>query len=272
MLAAEPSLLDTLGATMLDGHFLDPVAARYPEVVLGFNAAQNLGIPELTATTQVYVADQYLTVIGILDPVATAPEMDNAALVSFPAAVARLRYDAGVTRIYLRVDPDQVAAVAAVLPFTASPATPEAVEVRRPSDILRARVAAKTAFVGVFLALGTVALTIGGVGIANTMVIAVLERRGEIGLRRALGARRSHIAVQFLIEASILAVIGGILGLALGCLGTVLGAYATNSPVVIPASAPALGLGAALVVGVLAGVYPAGRAARTEPASALRTT
>jgi Putative peptidoglycan binding domain len=116
---------------------------------------------------------------------AVAPEMDDAALVSFPIAHSDLGQDSGPTRIYLRTDPDQVAAVAGVLPFTASPQEPEAVELRRPSDILQARVAAKTAFVGLFLALGAVALLVGGVGIANIMVISVLERRGEIGLPRA---------------------------------------------------------------------------------------
>jgi hypothetical protein len=143
------------------------------------------------------VATRYFVVVGILAPVAVAPEIDDAALVSFPLADSELGLTAGPTRIYLRADPDQVGAVAAVLPFTASPAAPEAAEVRRPSDILVARLAARAAFVGLFLALGGVALVVGGVGIANIMVISVLERRNEIGQRRALGARARHVAVQF---------------------------------------------------------------------------
>ena len=271
VVAAQPSFPRTLSATLLRGHFLDALAQRYPEVVLGFSAAQNLGLAELNPMTQVYVAGQYFAVVGILAPIAVAPEMDDAALVSFQIAHSELGQDSGPTRIYLRTDPDQVADVAAVLPFTASPQEPEAVEVRRPSDILLARVAAKTAFVGLFLALGAVALLVGGVGIANIMVISVLERRGEIGLRRALGARSRHVAVQFLLESLVLAVFGGILGVGLGSLATAVAAHIGRNPVSIPLYVPFAGLGAAAAVGILAGVYPAIRAARLAPADALRT-
>jgi putative ABC transport system permease protein len=270
VLAAEPSLLETLSATMLRGHFLDSIAQRYPEVVLGYSAAQNLGVGTLTAATQVYLGGTYFVVVGILTPVSVAPEIDDAALVSFPVAVSRLNLDDRPTRVYLRADPDQVAAVAAVLPFTASPAEPEAVEVRRPSDILVARIAARTAFVSLFLGLGAVTLLVSGVGIANIMLISVLERRSEIGLRRALGARGGHVATQFVLEAAALAAIGGILGVALGCLATAIVAHAGGNLVTIPPSAPLAGLGAAIAVGVLAGVYPAARAARLSPADALR--
>ena len=272
VLAAQPTLLDTLSAALLRGHFLDTVGQRYPETVLGFSAAQNLGIATLTASTQVYVGGRYFVVVGILAPVPVAPEIDDAALVSFPVAVSQLDLFDRPTRIYLRADPDQVAAVAGVLPFTASPQQPEAVEVRRPSDLLVARVAAKTAFVGLFLALGAVALVVGGVGIANIMVISVLERRGEIGLRRALGARGRHVAIQFFLEATALAATGGVLGIGLGCLATAVADRIGHNPVTIPATAPLAGLGAAIAVGVLAGVYPALRAARLAPADALRTS
>ena len=271
VLAAQPSLLHTLSATQLRGHFLDGVAQRYPEVVLGYSAAQNLGISVLTPTTQVYLGERYFAVVGILHPVTVAPEIDAAALVSFPVAQSLLGLDSAPSRIYLRADPDQVAAVAAVLPFTASPEQPEAVEVRRPSDVLVARVAAKTAFVGLFLALGAVALLVGGVGIANIMVISVLERRGEIGLRRALGARSRHVAVQFFLESLALAVVGGVLGVGLGTLATAVAAHISHNPVSIPLYVPFAGLAAAAGVGILAGVYPALRAARLAPAQALRT-
>jgi putative ABC transport system permease protein len=238
--------------------------------VLGYQAAQNLGIAVLTPTTQVYLGDSYFVVVGILAPVAVAPEIDDAALVSFPVAASHLGLTGGPTRIYLRADPDQVPAVAAVLPFTASPQQPEAVEVRRPSDILVARVAAKTTFVGLFLALGAVALLVGGVGIANIMVIAVLERRGEIGLRRALGARARHVALQFFLEATALAAIGGVIGVGLGTLATAVAARIGHNPVTIPLYVPFVGLGAAVAIGILAGVYPAVRASRLAPATALR--
>ena len=270
VLAAQPSLLHTLSADLLRGHFLDRVAQRYPELVLGFAAAQNLGIDKLAATTQVYVDGQYFVVVGILAPVDVAPELDNAALVSFPVARQRLGMQSGPTRLYLRVMPDQVAAVAVVLPFTASPQQPEAVEVRRPSDILLARIAAKTAFVGLFLALGAVALLVGGVGIANIMVISVLERRAEIGLRRALGARGRHLAVQFLLESAALAAMGGVVGIALGVLATAVADRVGGNPVSIPLYVPVGGLAAALAIGMLAGAYPASRAARLAPAQALR--
>ena len=272
VLAAQTSLPHTLSAALLAGHFLDAVAARYPEVVLGYQAAQNLGVAVLTPTTQVFVGDSYFVVVGILAPVSVAPEIDDAALVSFPVGVSDLGLAGGPTRIYLRADPDQVATVAAVLPFTASPQQPEAVEVRRPSDILVARVAAKTAFVGLFLTLGAVALLVGGVGIANIMVIAVLERRGEIGLRRALGARARHVALQFFLEATALAAIGGVLGVGLGALATVVAAKIGHNPVTIPLYVPLAGLGAAVTIGILAGGYPAIRAARLPPAAALHAS
>jgi putative ABC transport system permease protein len=271
VLAAKLSLQPTLATTMLHGHFLDPVSDRYPETVLGFSAAQNLGIDALTPSTQVYLGGAYFTVIGIMAPTAVAPEIDNAALVSFPVANTLLNLGGHPTRIYLRADPDQVAAVAAVLPFTASPSQPEAVEVRRPSDILLARVAANTAFVGLFLALGAVGLLVGGVGIANIMVISVLERRGEIGLRRALGARARHVAAQFILESSLLAAAGGVLGVAFGVLATTVAAHISGARVTIPASIPLAGFGASLAVGALAGLYPALHAARLAPTDALRS-
>jgi putative ABC transport system permease protein len=272
VLAAQPSLLRTLGATLLRGHFLDGLAQRYPELVLGYGAAHTLGISVLTPISQVYLAGQYFVVVGILGPVPVAPEIDDAALVSFPIAQSQLGLAGGPTRIYLRVDPDQVAAVSAVLPFTASPQQPEAVEVRRPSDILLARIAAKTAFVALFLALGAVALLVAGVGIANIMVISVLERRGEIGLRRALGARRRHIALQFLLESALLAALGGVVGVGLGVLATAVAAKFAGNPVTVPLYLPVAGLAAAAAIGNLAGVYPAIRATRLAPAEALRSS
>jgi putative ABC transport system permease protein len=259
-----------VSAALLRGHYLDAVADHYPEVVLGFQAAQNLGVATITPTTQVYLAGHYFAVIGILAPASIAPELDASALVTFPLARSLLGLTSGPTRLYLRTDPDQVAAVAAVLPFTTSPEQPEAVQVRRPSDLLAARVAARTAFVGLYLALAAVALVVGGVGVANIMVISVLERRTEIGLRRALGARGRHVAAQFLVEATALAVMGGALGVGLGYVATAVADHAAHHPVTMPASVPLTGLAAATAIGAVAGLYPAMRAARLAPAAALR--
>ncbi|GGM45024.1 FtsX-like permease family protein [Dactylosporangium sucinum] len=271
VLAAQPSLPATLSARMVRGTYLDQVAEQYPETVLGNAAARSLGIDRLDGRTQVFIAGRYFTVVGILDQVGVAPELDTAALISFGVADRLFGLGGVPTRIYLRVHPDQVAAVAAVLGPTASPENPRDVQVQRPSDVLLARLQAKDAFVGLFLALGAIALLVAGVGIANIMVISVLERRAEIGLRRALGARRRDVAAQFLLESSLLAVVGGVAGVALGCLATAVAARLAGNPVAIPPETVAAGLAAALLVGTLAGLYPAARASRLPPADALRT-
>ncbi len=141
----------------------------------------------------------------------------------------------------------------------------------RPSDALAAQQAADETFTGLLLGLGAVALLVGGVGVANTMVISVLERRPEIGLRRSLGATRGQIRVQFLAESLLLSVLGGVTGVLLGLGVTALYASTQGWPTVVPLWAAGGGLLATLLIGAVAGLYPAMRAARLSPTEALST-
>jgi putative ABC transport system permease protein len=217
------------------------------------------------------VGGQWFYVVGILRPAVLAPEIDSSVLVGFPAARKYLSFDGHPSEIYVRARTDQVAAVQSVLGASANPEAPSEVNVSQPSDALTARAEAKSALNGLFLGLGAVALLVGAVGVANIMIISVLERRSEIGLRRALGATRGQIRTQFLSEAILLALGGGAAGVAVGALATVIYANTKQWAVVIPALAWGGGIGAALVIGAVAGLLPALRAARLSPTEALRT-
>ena len=271
VLATEVSLAETLNASPAAGTFLNEATIHFPVVVLGAAAANFLGVTTTGAGVLVYMGHEYFTVIGILQPVPIAPEIDQSALIGFPIAESAFNPALQPTQLYLRTLPDAVPAVSQVLPFTANPAHPETVRVKHPSDLLKARAQARTQFTGLFLGLGAVAVLVGSVGIANTMVIAVLERRREIGLRRALGARRFHVGTQFMIEAIVLSLIGGIAGLLIGGTATIAYATVTHQQAVIPAVALLAGIAAALAAGSIAGIYPAYRAARLEPSEALRS-
>ena len=270
--AATTDLLETLGGRMASGRFLDSATERYPTVVLGAVAAERLGISDVANRPQVYLGGQWFTVIGILDPLPLAPEIDRSALIGFPVASERLDADGTPSTVYVRADPDGVEDVRSVLAGTANPEAPEEVRVSRPSDALAAKAAAKTAFTSLFLGLGGVALLVGGVGIANVMVISVLERRREIGLRRALGATKRHVALQFLTESLLLSGLGGLAGVSLGALVSVAYAKSQHWVTVIPPVGLVGGVGAALLIGAVAGLYPAARAAGLAPTEALRTT
>jgi putative ABC transport system permease protein len=267
--AADLKLPQAVGVTLAKGTWLNAAAARYPTTVLGAAAAQQLGIDRIGS--QVWLGGRWFTVVGILDPVTLAPELDRAALVGFPVAERLFGADGSPTTIYLRADPAYVSDVQGVLAATANPEHPNEVQVSRPSDALAAQAAAKSALNALLLGLGGVALLVGGVGIANVMVISVLERRSEIGLRRALGATRGHIRTQFVVESLLLALLGGAGGVVLGALVTA--GYATRQhwQVVVPLSGVAGGVGVALALGAVAGLYPAVRAARLAPTDALRT-
>jgi putative ABC transport system permease protein len=270
--AVETDLLETLGGGVAVGRFLDEVTAEYPAVVLGSVAAERLGITDLEDRPLVWLGGQWFPVVGILAPIDLSPDLDRAALVTQAAAEEYLDYDGVPGTLYVRTDPEWVDAVMSVLPPTVNPENPDQVEVSRPTDALEAKAAAESAFTNLFLGLGAVALLVGGVGIANVMVISVLERRAEIGLRRALGATRRHVAVQFLLEALILAAAGGIGGVLLGAGVTAAYARIRGWGLLIPSLALWGGLAAALFIGTLAGLYPAMRASRLSPTEALRTT
>jgi putative ABC transport system permease protein len=267
--AVDPNLLETLSGVLAKGVFLNGATGRYPVTVLGATAAQRLGI-ERTGVL-VWLGDRWFTVAGILQPLELAPDLDSAALIGLPVAQRLFATSDSASTIYVRTNPDFVEDVSSVLPATASPANPEEVQVSRPSDALEARAAVDDSYTALFLGLGAVALVVGGVGIANMMVISVLERRSEIGLRRALGATKRHIWGQFLTESALLGAVGGLAGLVLGILVTAGYASSRDWSVVVPPYALAGGLAVALGIGALAGLYPAIRAARLSPTEALRT-
>jgi putative ABC transport system permease protein len=272
--AAEPQLLATLEGASASGHFVDRASERYPAIVLGAKAAQRLGIRSVDGLLQVYVSGRLFTVVGVLEPLPLVPELDSAALIGYPAAARAFGTGRSPTKVFVRAADGEarVRTAAALLPSAADPWGPEEVAVSRPSDALQAQADAEGAFTSLFLGLGAVALLVGGIGIANVMIISVLERRSEVGLRRALGARRRHIAVQFLGESFVLGIAGGVAGVLLGVAATAAYAAAEGLTLLVPFAAVAGGLTAACLLGALAGLYPAMRASRLTPTEALRTT
>jgi putative ABC transport system permease protein len=269
--AARLDLLRVVGASVASGTWLNDATGRFPAVVLGARAAERLGIGAAGPDVRVLVGGRWFTVVGILNPVPLAGELDGAALIGWPAAQAYLGFDGHPTTVYTRTAKDAVEAVRAVLGATANPQAPNEVKVSRPSDALAAASAVDRAFTGLLLGLGAVALLVGGVGVANTMVISVLERRAEIGLRRSLGATRGQIRLQFLAESLLLSSLGGCGGVFLGFCVTAGYAATQGWPTAIPAWATVGGVAATLVIGALAGLYPAIRAARLSPTEALAT-
>ena len=267
--AVRTDLLDTVGATVASGTWLNEATVRYPAVVLGAKTAERLGVGAVNADIQIWLGGRWFTVIGILNPVPLAPELDLGALIGWPAAQRYLGYDGDITTVYVRTNPRAVVAVRDLLARTANPARPNEVDVARPSDALAAQAAAETTFTGLLLGLGAGALLVGGIGVANPMVISVLERRAEIGLRRSLGATQGHIRIQFLAESLLLSVLGGAAGVLLGSGVTAVYATLQDWPTVVPAWVIAGGITAALIVGGIAGLYPAIRAARLAPTEAL---
>jgi putative ABC transport system permease protein len=269
--AASLGLPQTVGATVAAGGYLNAATAREPVAVLGAVAAQRLGIDRLYAGERIWLGGMWFYLAGILDSAVLAPEIDASVLVGFPAAERWLGFDGHPTTVYVRSVTSQTAAVQSVLAATANPEAPNEVEVSQPSAALTARADAQGALNSLFLGLGAVSLLVGAVGVANIMLIGVLERRSEIGLRRSLGATKGQIRAQFLAEAILLAVLGGAVGVAAGAISTVVYASTKHWIAVVPTSAWAGGLGAAILIGAVAGLLPAIRAARLSPTEALRT-
>jgi putative ABC transport system permease protein len=267
--AASLGLLRTVGTTVAQGSYLNAATDQEPVAVLGAAAAQRLGIDRVYPGERIWAGNMWLYVAGILNPAVLAPDVDSSILIGFSAAEHYLGFDGHPSTIYVRAQDGHVDGVDSLLGATANPQNPGEVDVSQPSAALVAQADAQGAFDDLFLGLGAVALLVGAVGVANIMIISVLERRSEIGLRRALGATRGHIRVQFLAEAVLLALIGGAVGVGAGALSTAVYASAKHELVVIPALAWGGGTGAAILIGAVAGLWPALRAARMSPTQAL---
>lgn len=270
VVAADTTLLEPLDGAVAEGQFLDARTEQLPNIVLGAVAADRLGVRTLDDRPVVYLTDTYFRVIGILEPIALAPTLDRSAFIGAPIAAELFDAELAPTTVYVETTDGWLDDVRALIAPTIQPAAQDQVAVTRPSDAIEARDVTSDSFRSLLLGLGAVALLVGGVGIANVMVISVLERQAEIGVRRALGATRRHIRLQFVVEAALLSALGGVIGVGLGALITIGYAERESSIVSIPSSALALGVGASLLIGAIAGLYPASRAARLHPAEAVR--
>ncbi|GGM23685.1 hypothetical protein GCM10010129_80120 [Streptomyces fumigatiscleroticus] len=275
VLASGDGLLPVVNGRVRAGRFLDAATGRLPTAVLGHEAASRLGVTSLVPARQapqILVGNEWFTVIGILDPLPLAPDLDRSVLVGWEAAEKTLAFDGHPTVVHVKAREDAVEAVSSVLPATLYPELPGLVQVSRPSDALAVKRATNSAFSSLFLGLAGVALLVGGIGVANTMYISVLERRKEIGVRRALGANRGQIRGQFLTESVVLSLLGGVTGTVIGVLATAGHAVYEGWQPVIPLTVLGAEAGGAVVIGMVAGVYPSIRAARLTPTEALATT
>jgi putative ABC transport system permease protein len=269
--ASSTGLPAGVSTSMAQGRYLNAATGNEPVAVLGYQAAQRLGIDRLLLGEKIWVGGMWFYVVGILNPAALTPEIDSSVLIGFPAAEKYFHFDGHPSELYVRTLDTQSATTAVdnLLGYQANPQDPSAVDVSQPSSALTARAEAAGAYNTLFLGLGAVVLLVGAIGVANIMIISVLERRQEIGLRRALGATRGQIRIQFLSEAVLLSLLGGAVGVLLGAISTAVYAQGKGEPIVIPAQAWVGGLGAALAIGAIAGLLPAIRAARLSPTQAL---
>src|SRR5438034_149976 len=244
--ATNLNLLPVLDTGLARGDWLNEGTARLPVAVLGAIAAQQLGIDRVYPGQRIWLGGQWFDVAGILDPSPLEPDIDVSAVIGYPAAQKYLGYVSIVhgerragppSAIYVRAATGHETAVQSLLAQTADPEAPYEAAVSQPSDVLTARATAAGAFDSLFLGLGVVALIVGAIGVANIMIISVLERRSEIGLRRALGATEGQIRTQFLTESILLAVIGGIVGVLAGIVATAIYASTKHWAIVIPVEA-----------------------------------
>lgn len=271
IVASDLNLLATHRGSLKYGKYLDTLSSEFPMVVLGSVAAERLGIYTVSGNQKIWLGGHWFTVIGVLNPMTLAADLDRSAIIGYGSAQRFLEYDSDIEVIYIRAYPEHIEDVRSVLPATVNPDSPDEVMVSRASDVLQARAAASNSFTNLFLGLGMVALLVGGIGIANVMVIAVMERRNEIGLRRALGATRFHIGIQFLTESLSLAAIGGVVGIIAGISITGIYSYFQDWTIVLPGYAILGGMISSVLIGGFAGSYPALKASHMSPTEALRT-
>jgi len=269
--AVSPDLLGVLRGRIVMGRFLDAALSREPVVVLGWSAARQLGVDLVTGEQEVWLAGRWFVVIGVVAPFPLEPDLDRTAMIGADLVGTMIRVPLSPTAIFIRTDPAAVTTVAALAARAADPEHPEQPTVSRPSDAYTAQQTVAATLNTSLLTLGVVALVVGAVGVLNVMVMAVVERRNEIGLRRALGATRAHVAVQFILESMTLTVAGCALGALTGAVVVAVDAAANGWPFDVPPSALGLGIAAAALIGGGGGLYPALRAARLDPSVAPRT-
>ncbi|MFB9776608.1 ABC transporter permease [Brevibacterium otitidis] len=267
--AADEQLLSVTSTQLQNGAWFNRATGQYPTTVLGATAAKRLGIA--TPGSHVTINGTDYAVLGILKPSALAPELNTSVLVGGAQAQKQLEFSGSPTTLFERSAEDSVSQVRDLIPSTLNAQRPNEVSVSRPSDTLAAQNAIDTAFTGLLVGVGSIALLVGGIGVANIMIITVMERRREIGLRRALGATRAHIRKQFMIESVLLATYGGLAGIVLGAACTVTVSLINGWTPTIPLIVPLLGITITIIVGAVAGVLPAMRAANTSPTAALST-
>ena len=271
--SADLDLLEPVNGSVQFGRFHDPTSVEVPAVVLGSLAAERLGIRHLTGHPTINISGTNFSVIGVLDEFEILnTDLNRTAIIGLNVAANLFETPDNPGAIYAQVQPEQLDDVRELIPAQANPFAPGEVAVSRPTEALEIREVIDETFARILQSLALIVLAVGGIGIANIMVISVIERRGEIGLRRSLGATRKHIASQFIIESTVLSLLGGVLGVAIGVAIVIGYAQYKDFDLIIPWFWLTIGVGAAFVLGALAGLYPAWRASRLDPAEAVRPT
>ena len=263
-------LLNVIGGKLSEGRFITDGLSDLPVTVLGSVTAKRLGITNLSKPTKILIDDEWFGVIGIVEELKIHPDLDRSVFIGYGAAKKLFDINEEPTTIYLRANPTFIEDVVEVIAPSMNPENPDQVEVSRPSDALEAQQAVEASFTNLLLGLGSVALLVGGVAIANVMVMSVLERRMVIGVRRSIGATRREIRYQFLLESIVLSGIGGLVGVMLGSLITLAYTNYTNIVFSIPVWQILGAVVLALLIGAISGVYPAIKASKIQPAEAVR--